>query len=209
MLRYENLNFFYHLNSFDVLNKFSYNNYYLIPKIDKISLKIFLKGAITPNFLNLYLKNFLLLYLYCFDILCINLNFLKQNNKKKRIKLQKAKLVIHYSIMKKKILFSIFNFFFLFKKFARPFFFSRYPFIFSSGSGKLFYNTIKIITFLPSLMLIDHKEHRIFPTFKKSKIFLTLTIKTFLTSIFYNFFINKKKLTKNYLKNFLLIWYFI
>lgn len=130
MLRYENFNFITHLNFLDVSQKFLIINYYLIPKFNKITLKLFLLGTLTSNFLNLYLKNFLLLYLYCFNSLNTKLDVLKNNYNKKYIKAHKLHLIISYSFMKKKIIFSIFNFIFIFKKFARPFFFFKNSFSF-------------------------------------------------------------------------------
>lgn len=208
MIRYENFKFLVHLNSIDLLNKFGYTNYYLVPFFNKISFKIFLKGLLAPNLINLYLKNFLLLYLYCFNILFTKLKFLKNKNKKKRLKVSKITILLYYSLMKKKIYFSIFNFFFLFKKFIRPFFFSKYPLNYSFSSGKLLFFFIKVIIFTPSFILLDFKEHRIFSSFKKSKIFLTLTIKYLISTTFYNFFFKFKKVTHTFLKNFLLIWLF-
>ena len=202
-----NLKFLSYLNNYDLLNKFNYNNYYIIPKFNKLTLKIFLKGALTSNFLNLYLKNFLLLYLYCCNILNTQLKFKKIRRRK--LKSYKVKLLISFSYMKKKILNSIYNFIFLFKKFIRPFYFSNHNYQFSTSSGKLQSFISKIITFIPSLMLLDHKEHRIFPLFKKSKIFLSFTLKNILTTSTYNFFSPQKKYTKNFFKNFLLIWYLI
>jgi hypothetical protein len=206
MVRYENLKFLNYLNSLDLLNKYNYINYYLIPFFDKISLKIFLKGLVTPNLINIYLKNFLLLYLYCFNFIYSKIKFIKQ--KKKKLKTFKINILLYYSIMKKKIYFSIFNFFFLFKKFIRPFFFSQFPLKYSFSSGKLIFFYIKVIIFIPSFILLDFKEHRIFSTFKKSKIFLTLTLKCLVTTVFYNFFIKIKKIKQKILKNFLLIWLF-
>ena len=208
MVRYENFKFLVHLNSIDLLNKFGYTNYYVIPFFNKISLKIFLKGLLSPNLINSYLKNFLLLYLYCFNILFSKLKFLKNTNKKKRLKKLKLNILLYYSFMKKKIYCSIFNFFFLFKKFIRPFFFSKYPLNYSLASGKLLFFYIKIIIFIPSFVLLDFKEHRIFSSFKKSKIFLTLTLKYLISTFFFNFFFEFKKVTQLFLKNFLLIWLF-
>jgi len=206
MIRYENFKFLNHLNSMDNLNKFIYSNYYKIPYITKISFKIFLKGLLAPNIINLYLKNFLLLYLYSFNLILSKLKFF--NIKNKKLKNFKINIILYYSIMKKKIYFYIFNLFFLFKKFLRPFFFSKYPLYYSYSSGKLIYFYIKIIIYLPSYMLLDYKEHRIFSSFKKSKIFLTLTLKYLITTVFFNFFIDYKKIRYNFLKNFLLIWLF-
>lgn len=206
MTRYQNFQFLHYLNYIDLLNKFTSNNYYLIPSITKISLKIFLKGLLNSNFINLYLKNFLLLYLFCSNNIFTKVKFIKNKNKNK-LKTFKINIILYYSFMKKKIYFSIFNFFFLFKKFIRPFFFSKYPLNYSFYSGKLLYFLIKIIIFVPSFILLDYKEHRIFSTFKKSKIFLTLTIKYFSIK-FNNFFLPNKKITSKFLKNFLLIWLF-
>lgn len=125
MIRYENFKFLNHLNSIDLLNKFLYTNFYIIPNFNKISLQIFLKGILNSNFINLYLKNFLLLYLYCFNNIFSKIKFLKNKNKKKKIKLTRINIILYYSFMKKKIYFSIFNLFFLFKKFIRPFFFQN------------------------------------------------------------------------------------
>lgn len=202
-----NLKFLNYLNNYDLLNKFNYNNYYVIPKFNKLTLKIFLKGALTSNFLNLYLKNFLLLYLYCSNNLNTSLKFKKIRRRK--LKSYKVKLLISFSFLKKKILHTIYNFLFLFKKFIRPFYFANHDYKFSSFSGKLHFFTSKIITFIPSFMLLDHKEHRIFPLFKKSKIFLSLTLKNILTTAEYNFFTIRKKYDKKFFKNFLLIWYLI
>lgn len=202
-----NLKFLNYLNNYDLVNKFNYNNYYIIPKFSKVTLKIFLKGSLNSNFLNLYLKNFLLLYLYCFNVLNTELKFKKIRRRK--LKSYRVKLLISFSYMKKKILNSLYNFIFLFKKFIRPFYFSNHSSHFSHSSGKLKSFNSKIITLIPSLMLLDHKEHRIFPLFKKSKIFLSLTLKNILTTSLYNFFLIQKKSTKNFLKNFLLIWYLI
>jgi hypothetical protein len=206
MIRYENFKFLNHLNSMDNLNKFIYSNYYKIPYITKISFKIFLKGLLAPNIINLYLKNFLLLYLYSFNLILSKLKFF--NIKNKKLKNFKINIILYYSIMKKKIYFSIFNLFFLFKKFIRPFFFSKYPFNYSYYSGRLFYFYIKFIVFIPSLILLDYKEHRIFSIFKKSKIFLTLTLKYLISTSLYNFFIKFKTLKPIFFKNFLLIWLF-
>jgi hypothetical protein len=199
--------FLNHLNSLDLLNKFNYTNYYGIPFFNKISLQIFFKGVLGPSLINLYLKNFLLLYFYCFNFIFTKLKFLKNKNKKK-LKIFKLNMCLYYAFMKKKIYFSIFNLFFLFKKFFRPFYFSKYPLNYSFSSGKLLYFYIKIIVFIPSFILLDHKEHRIFSTFKKSKIFLTLTIKNLFSIFYYNFFIKLNKITPEILKNFLLIWLF-
>lgn len=205
--RYINLYFLRHLNNYDLINKFNYNNFYFIPCFTKLSLKLFLKGSLNSNFIKLYLKNFLLLYFYCFNILNCRLKFKKIRRRK--LKSYKIKLFLNYSIMKKKILSSIFDFSFLLKKFARPFYFSNHTLQFSKSSGKLrtFYS--KIIIFLPSLMLLDHKEHRFFRTFKKSKIFLMYTLKNFKDNMFYNFFKKQFFPNKNFLKNFLNIWYLI
>jgi|JI61114C2RNA_FD_contig_123_10732_length_2097_multi_7_in_1_out_2_3 hypothetical protein len=204
---YVNFKFLNHLNNYDLVNKFNYTNYYIIPKFNKLSLNIFLKGALNSTFLNLYLKNFLLLYLYCCNVLNTELKFKKIRHRK--LKSYKVKLFLSYSFMKKKILNVIYDFFFLVKKFVRPFYFSNHNNCFSSTSGKLCSFESKIITFIPSLMLLDHKEHRIFSLFKKSKIFLVFTLKNILTTSQYNFFLLQKKSNKNILKNFLLIWYLI
>lgn len=210
MTRYENFKFLNHLNSIDLLNKFMYTNFYIIPNINKISLKIFLKGILTSNFINLYLKNFLLLYLYCFNNIFSKIKFYKNKNKNrnKKFKISKINIILYYSFMKKKIYFSIFNLFYLFKKFIRPFFFSKYPLNYSLSSGKFLFFLLKIIIFIPSFIILDYKEHRIFSTFKKSKIFLTLSLKYFIFTYFYNFFLPSKKITSKNLKNFLLIWLF-
>ena len=205
--QYINLKFLTHINNYDLLNKFNYTNYYIIPKFNKLTLKLFIKGSLNSNFLNLYLKNFLLLYLYCCNVLNTQLKFKKIRRRK--LKSYKVKLLMSYSFMQKGILRSIYNFCFLFKKFIRPFYFSNHNYNFSSSSGKLSFFNSKIITFIPSLMLLDHKEHRMFPFFKKSKIFLTINYKNILTNSFYNFFIEAKKSNKNFLKNFLLVWYLI
>lgn len=205
--RYINLAFIYHLNNYDLANKFSYNTYYSLPFITKLSLKIFLKGILNSDFLRLYLKNFLLLYLFCFNILNCCIKFKKIRRRK--LKSYKLKLFLSYTIMKKSLLRVIFDFFFLFKKFVRPFYFSNHSLNFSKKGGKLYFFNSKIITFLPSLMLLDHKEQRIFPTLKKSKIFLTIILKIFFKEKFYNFFQKYSLPNKNFLKNFLGIWYFI
>ena len=111
---YSNLQFLSHLNNYDLINKFNYNNYYIIPKFKKITLKIYLKGTLNATFLNLYLKNFLLLYLYCCHILDTKLKFKK--HRRRKLKSYNVKLFISYSYMKKKLLTSIYNFFFFFKK---------------------------------------------------------------------------------------------
>lgn len=201
---YNNFQFLSHLNNYDLQNKFNYTNYYTIPKLKKITLKIYLKGMLNSTFLNLYLKNFLLLYFYCCNVLNTELKFKKLRRKK--LKSYKVKLLISYSYTKKKLFSSIYNFFFLFNKFIRPFYFANHNFLFSRNSGKLDFMYSKIITFLPSTMLLDHKEHRNFPLFKKSKVFLFFSLKIVLTTFPYNFFIIQKKATKSFLKNFLLLW---
>lgn len=204
LYQYTNLKFLTHLNSCDLLNKFNYINYYTIPKIDKLTLKMYIKGFLNSNFFNLYLKNFLLLYLYCCNVLCCKLKFKKIRRRKS--KEYKVNLFISYDFFKKKIIVSMYNFFFLFKKFIRPFYYSNQNFVFSPFSGKLKHILSNVITFIPSLMLLDHKEHRKFPLFKKSKVFLTFSLRIPLTLFRYNFFIAQQKPTKKFLKNFLLFW---
>lgn len=204
---YSNLHFLSHLNNYDLVNKFNYKNFFIIPKYTKLSLKIFLKGALNSSFLNLYLKNFLLLYLYCFNVLSSKLVFKKLRRKK--LKAYKVKLCLSYDVMKKKVLAFCFQIFFTIKKFSRPFYFANSPLHFSSISGKPKFFYSKLITFLPSLAILDHKEHRYFPLFKKSKIFLTFTLKNMSNNNFFNFFILKKNTNKECFKNFLLAWCFV
>ncbi len=206
MLRSNNFKFLNHLNSFDLLNKFNYINYYSAPFFTKISFQVFLQGLLAPSLINLYLKNFLLLYFYCFNTIFAKIKY--TINKNKQLKNFKINIILYYSIMKKKIYFSIFNLFFLFKKYIRPFLYSKYPLNYSFSSGKLLYFYIKFILFIPSFMLLDYKEHYAFSTFSKSKIFLTLTLKYLISTGFYNFFAASKKINSQVLKNFLLIWLF-
>lgn len=203
--KYINLKFLNNLNYCDLLQKFNYKTYYIIPKLNKLTLKIYLKGSLNTIFLNLYLKNFLLLYFFCFNLISSSLKFKKIRRRK--LKSYSVKLWLSYSFTKKKILSSIFNFFFLFKKFLRPFYFSNKLQTHSFFSGRLKTLTSKIITFIPGLMLLDHKEQRFFPYFKKSKIFLVLNITNFISLNFYNYFILEvKQNTKYFLKNFLMLW---
>lgn len=207
LTRYVNTKFLSHLNNYDLINKFNYTNYYLIPQYVKISLKIFLKGALNFKFSNLYLKNFLLLYLFCFNILHSKLKFKKFRYRK--LKSYSVKVFLGYFYTKKNLFSLVFNFFFYLKKFARPFHFSNGNYSFSHESGKRQVLISKIITFIPSLIILDHKEHRNFQTFKKSKIFLIFTLKSVFTNLFFNFFFKQKKFNKNFFKNFLLVWCFI
>lgn len=108
--------------------------------------------------------------------------------------------------MKKKILLSIYNLFFIFIKTSYTFFFSIQAFIFSKFSGKLFYNQIKIITFLPHNVYVDSFEQRYISFLQNSKIFLTFTLKNILTLVYYNFYKKPLLINKNFLKNFLLLW---
>lgn len=205
--RYINLVFISHLNNYDLINKLNYNTYYFLPVITKLSLKIFLKGILNSDFLRLYLKNFLLLYLFCFNILNCRIKFKKIRRRK--LKSYKIKLFLSYIITKKNSFRLLFDLFFLLKKFVRPFYFSNHSLTFFKNGGKLAFFNSKIITFVPSLMLLDHKEQRNFPTLKKSKIFLTITVKIFFKEKFYNFFQKYSLPNKNFLKNFLGIWYFL
>jgi len=205
--RYTNFYFLRHLNNYDLLNKYCYTNFYLIPQHTKISLKIFLKGFFNFKLFRKYVSNFLLLYFFCFNFPHTKLKLTKLKNRKLRI--YRVKLLLNYSFMKKKILLSIYNFYFLFNKFARPFFFSNQNFIFSKFGGKLYYYNVKIITFLPTFMLVDSIEQRYLNFLKKSKIFLRFTLKNILTSYYYNFFIDPSVINKNFLKNILLFWCFI
>lgn len=202
--RYVNLQYLRHLNFFDLLNKFCYTSYYLIPQFNKISFKIFLKGFFNFKFFKKYVSNFLLLYFFCFNF--PQTMFKLSRIKNRRVRKYKVKLILNYSIMKKKILLNIHNFFFLFNKFARPFFFSNQNFIFSKFGGKLYYSYVKIITFLPNFMLIDSLEQKYLPFLKKSKIFLTFTLKNILTFFSFNFFIDYSHVNKDFLKNVLFVW---
>ncbi len=204
LFRRINFNFLVYLNHYDLIHKNLYSNYYLIPVIDKISLKIFFKGFFNKKLFKKYINNLLLILLFCFNFANTNIKLSKYKNRKKRV--YKVKLFLNYNIMKKKKLLSIYNFFFLLNKFPRPFFFSKQNLIFSKFSGKLCFNNIKIITFLPYTILIDSIEQRYFKILKKSKVFLTFTLKNILTLLRYNFFVEKSIITKNFLKNFLFIW---
>lgn len=207
LVRRLNLKFIVFLNQYDLLQKYCYTNFYAISFFDKISLKIFFKGFFNKKLFKKYTNNLLLLLLFCFNLPQTNFKLSKLKNRKRRV--FKVKLFLNYNIMKKKILLSIYNFFFLFNKFPRPFFFSNQNFIFSKFSGKLFFTKTKIITLIPFVSLVDSFEQRYFKIIKKSKIFLTFSLKNILTLKMYNFFLNNSKFEKNYLKNFLFIWYLI
>ena len=143
MFRHTNFRFLFFLNHYDLINKYNYSNFYLIPYYTKISLKIFLKGFFNKKLFKRYLENFLLLYFFCFNASQTNLKLLKFKNR--RIRIYRVKLFINYSIMKKKIFLSIYNFFFLFNRFARPFFFSQQNFIFSKfRSLKIFQEILNL-----------------------------------------------------------------
>lgn len=204
---YINLKFLDYLSKYDLSQKFMYKTYFLIPKYAKINLKIYLKGFLNENFLNTYLKNFLLLYFFCFNLLSTKLKF--KRIRRRKLKSYKVKLLINYFIMKKKILFFVHNLFFYLKKFLRPFYFSNKSMTHCYKTGKLKALNSKIITLLPGLILLDHKERRFFPHLKKSKVFLTFTLYKPLFSELYNFFIPLTTITKNFLKNFLLVWHLL
>lgn len=204
LIRHTNFKFLIFLNHCDIINKYRYKNFYTIPYYTKLSFKIFLKGSFNKKLFKKYLDNFLLIYFFCFN--SPKTNFKLARIKKKKIKAYKVKLFLNYSIMKKKILLSIYNLFFIFNKNSYPFFFSSQIFTFSKFSGKLFYNQIKIITFLPHNVFLDSFEQRYISFLKNSKIFLTFTLKNILTSVYFNFYKKPFILNKNFLKNFLLIW---
>lgn len=202
-----NFKFLFFFNHYDLLQKYCYNNFYVIPVFNNLSLKIFLKGFFNKKLFRKYTNNILLILLFCFNFPETNIKLSKLKNRKRRI--YKVKLFINYNIMKKKILLSIYNFFFILNKFTKPFFFSKHSFIFSKYSGKLFFNNIKIITTIPFISLIDSFELRYFKLLKNSKIFLTFSLKNILTIKMYNFFLNNNIFDRNYLKNFLFIWHLI
>lgn len=202
-----NLNYFLHINYYDLLNKYLYKNFYIIPKLNKLSLKIFLKGALNTKFFKNYIRNFLLLYFFCYNFSYTQIILTRIKNRK--LKKFKIKLFLNYSIMKKGILLSVFNLFFIFNKYIRPLFFSTHNFIFSKFSGKLIYFNIKIIVFLPYISLFDSLEKQKLFFLKKSKIFLTFVLKNYVSLNNYNFFKSKILINKAYLKNFLLFWCFV
>ncbi len=192
------------LNHYDLINKFCFKNYYLIPKYNKISFTIFLKGFINFKFFKKYLSSFLLLYFFCYNFPTTKLKLFKFKNRK--LRKHKVKLFLKYYITKKKIFLSTYNLFFIFNKYIRPFYFSIQNFIFSKFSGKLLFFNIKLIIFLPYSTFVDSIEQHSLFFLKKSKIFLTFTLQYFFTLLNYNFFNVAKLINKNFLKNFLLIW---
>ncbi len=204
LIRHTNLKFLFFLNHYDLINKYRYKNFYVIPFYTKLSFKIFLKGFFNKKLFKKHLDNFLLIYFFCFNSPQTHLKL--SRIKKKKIKTYKVKLFLNYSIMKKKILLSIYNLFFIFIKTSYTFFFSIQAFIFSKFSGKLFYNQIKIITFLPHNVYVDSFEQRYISFLQNSKIFLTFTLKNILTLVYYNFYKKPLLINKNFLKNFLLLW---
>ena len=207
LFRYTNLNFLKFINHYDLINKYSYKNFYLIPYYTKLSFKIFLKGLFNLKTFKKYLINFLLLYFCCFNFPQTSLKLFKLKNRKQRI--YKVKLFLNYYVMKKKILLTIYNLFFLFNKFIRPFFFSIQKNNFSIFGGKLFFCNIKIIVFLPQTLLVDSNEQKFLKFLKKSKIFLTISLKNIVQKKYCNFFFDNLIINKKFLKNFLLIWYLI
>lgn len=205
--QYVNLRFLTHLNQYDLIQKFNSQTSYVSPKINKLTLKIFLKGSLNENFLKLYVKNFLLLYFFCFNLASTKLKFKKIRRRKQKD--YKVKLLVSYTVLKKKILSYTYNLFFYFKKFLRPFYFSNKNMTFSYKSGKCKFLTSKVITFLPGLVILDHKERRFFPYLNKSKVFLTFTVQQNLGLKAYNYFNSLQHTSKQFLKNFLLLWHLL
>ncbi len=201
-----NLNYLFFFNYYDLINKYMYLNYYIIPKFNKISFKIFIKGFFNFKLFKKYLTNFLLLYFFCFNFSLAQFKLSKSKFKKRKKKIYKVKIFLSYVFLKKKLALTLYNIFFLLNKYVRPFFFSSQNFVFFNYSGKLAYQNYKIITFLPYTILFDYKEQSIVKFFKKSKIFLTLTLKNNLTITYYNFFISNFILKKQAIKNMILVW---
>ena len=203
LFRYNNLKFLLILNFYDLIHKYLYFNFFLIPKVTKLSFKIFLKGFFNLKFFKKYLSNFLLLYFFIFNIPYVTLKLFKV--KKRKSKLYKIKLFLNYFLMQKRVLLTMYTLYMFFFKHARPLFFKS-VFLFSRFSGKLYSINIKIITFLPYTILFDKLEQKFVKFFKNSKIFLTFFLKNILTTSILNFFSTNSIVHKNYLKNILLFW---
>ena len=203
-LQHTNFQFIAYINYYDLVNKFAYKNFYFIPKPCRLSLAIFLKGRFTLKLFQLCLTSFLLLYFFCYSLPLVRFVAAKLPNRKKRE--YKTKVLITYVFMKKKLLLSIFNLFFLFTKFIRPFFFSCQRITFSKTNGKAIYSPKKLIIFLPQNLIVDSADHRCLRFFEKFKVFLSVTVKSVITFCMFNFFAKTVVVTKKNLKNFLLIW---
>ena len=201
--RYINFRFLENLNRYDLIHQNMYTSYYIVPQYTDISFKIFLKGFFNFKLFRKYLINFLLLYFFCFNFPITKFKLKKIKNRKRRI--YKVKLFLNYIITKKKIFLTIFNLFFIFNNFARSFFFFKQHFIFSKFIVKLLFINYKIIIFLPYSMLFDHVEQSRINFFKKSKIFLTCSLKNNLAVYFYDFFYNIP-LDKFFFKNISFFW---
>ena len=62
LIRHINLKFLFLLNHYDLINKYRYKNFYVIPFYTKLSFKIFLKGFFNKKLFKKHLDNFLLIY---------------------------------------------------------------------------------------------------------------------------------------------------
>lgn len=208
MQKHTNFQFIKYLNYCDTLNKFNYLSLYAIPKHIEIQYKSFIYELHFEILKNLQMKSELLFLLYGFSTTYLNLCKIRFGKRKNRRVYYSAQ--VYFSITKKRIWEELFNLSFLLEISSNLTHLSFSPkHALSHSSGKLKYQYISLVTFLPAFCLIEQKEQNKHVNFKDLKIFIDFKFKIPFSSVLINFFNNGLNVNhSNLVKNNVLMWIF-
>jgi len=206
MIKTSNYSFLKYLNYYDSINKYNLKSIYLVPKINKIHLKI----AIEQNFavkLKAQYKAFLFYYLHNFCCSKIILNFFTSLEKKVKTMTLKSRIILDIP-HKKKFNFLISLIFLLHNKVLES---SSTPISQSSNvnSGKPQYEHLHLLFSSPlSIFSSKTNQNRQEITFNDLTLFFKFSLKNNITLLSSNFFKKEKKknLYVTFFKNIFMFW---
>lgn len=206
MIKTNNYSFLKYLSYYDLINKYSLKSIYLVPQLNKITLKI----AIEQNFavkLKAQYKAFLFYYLHNFCCSKIILNFF--TSLKKRVKTMTLKSKITIEISHKKIFDFLISLMFLLNN--KPLEITCAPALCSSNalSGKPQYEHLHLLFFTPaSLFSSKTNQNHQQINFNDLTVFFNFSLKNSVALLPFNCFEKKKNnnLHINLFKNIFIFW---
>jgi hypothetical protein len=206
MIKTNNYSFLKYLSSYDLINKYNLKSIYLVPQINKISLKIAIEQNVAVKLKAQY-KAFLFYYLQNFCCSKIILNFF--TSLKKRVKTMTLKSKIILDISHKKIFDFLISLVFLLNNKSLES--TCAPALRSSNivSGKPQYENLHLIFSTPaSGFLSKTNQNHQQVNFNDLTVFFDFSLKKSVTMLPFNFFKKQKKnnLYINLFKNIFIFW---
>jgi hypothetical protein len=206
MIKTNNYSFLKYLSYYDLINKYSLKSIYLVPQLDKITLKI----AIEQNFavkLKAQYKAFLFYYLHNFCCSKIILNFF--TSLKKRVKTMTLKSKITIDISHKKIFEFLISLMFLLNNKSLDITCAPALRSFNAISGKPQYEHLHLLFATPaSIFSSKSNQNHQQINFTDLTVFFNFSLKNIVALAPFNFFEKKKNnnLHINLFKNIFIFW---